>query len=84
MEDLLQYFGSPFELAWQDIIDILFMTVVAYKLYTWFQGTRAFKAFLGLMALGILYLVARAFGLFLTTRVFQILWQVFVILLGLT
>ena len=81
MEDLLKYFGSPLELAWQDIIDILFMTVVAYKLYTWFQGTRAFKAFLGLMALGILYLVARAFGLFLTTRVFQILWQVFVILL---
>lgn len=81
MEDFIQYFGSPFQLAWQDIIDILFMTVVAYKLYTWFQGTRAFKAFLGLMALGIFYLVARTFGLFLTTRVFQILWQVFVILL---
>jgi len=81
MEDFIQYFGSPSQVAWQDIIDILFMTVVAYKLYTWFQGTRAFKAFLGLMALGILYLVARGFGLFLTTRVFQILWQVFVILL---
>ncbi|NIQ40429.1 MAG: hypothetical protein GTN81_17865 [Proteobacteria bacterium] len=81
MEGFLQYLGSSLELAWQDVIDILFMTVVAYKLYTWFQGTRAFKAFLGLMALGIFYLVARTFGLFLTTRVFQILWQVFVILL---
>ena len=81
MQDFIQYFGSSFQLAWQDVIDILFMTVVACKLYTWFQGTRAFKAFLGLMALGIFYLVARTFGLFLTTRVFQILWQVFVILL---
>ena len=81
MDVLIEHALFPFELAWQDVIDILFMTVVAYKLYTWFQGTRAFKAFLGLMALGIFYLVARNFGLFLTTRVFQILWQVFVILL---
>jgi len=81
MDVLVEHAVLPFELAWQDVIDILFMTVVAYKLYTWFQGTRAFKAFLGLMALGIFYLVARTFGLFLTTRVFQILWQVFVILL---
>ena len=81
MDVLVEHALFPFELAWQDVIDILFMTVVAYKLYTWFQGTRAFKAFLGLMALGIFYLVARTFGLFLTTRVFQILWQVFVILL---
>ncbi len=81
MEGIVQYLISSLQLAWQDIIDILFMTLVAYKLYTWFQGTRAFKAFLGLMALGIFYLVARTFGLFLTTRVFQILWQVFVILL---
>ena len=81
MDDFIRYLGSSFQLAWQDIIDILFMTVVAYKLYTWFRGTRAFTAFLGLMALGIFYLLARTFGLFLTTRVFQILWQVFVILL---
>jgi uncharacterized protein (TIGR00159 family) len=81
MGGLIPHAFFPYEIAWQDVIDILFMSVVAYKLYTWFQGTRAFKAFLGLMALGILYLVARTFGLFLTTRVFQILWQVFVILL---
>jgi len=65
----------------QDIIDILFLTVVAYHLYLWFKETKAFKALVGLAALGIIYTVAQLWGLFLTTWMFQILWQVLVILL---
>jgi len=65
----------------QDVIDILFLTVLAYHLYIWFRGTKALKALVGLLILGIVFTVARTWGLFLTTWVFQILWQVLVILL---
>jgi uncharacterized protein (TIGR00159 family) len=65
----------------QDIFDILFLTFVAYHLYLWFWGTKAFKALVGLLVLGVIFTVARTWGLFLTTWVFQILWQVLVVLL---
>jgi diadenylate cyclase len=65
----------------RDAIDILFMSVMIYYLYTWFHGTQGFKALIGLVALGVIYLFARFWGLFLTTWSFQILWQVLVILL---
>ncbi len=69
------------DLRFQDALDIIFLTVVVYYLYSWFRGTKAFKALVGLLGLGIIYTVARAWGLFLTTWVFQIFWQVLVILL---
>jgi diadenylate cyclase len=69
------------DLRFQDLLDIIFLTVVAYHLYIWFQGTKAFKALVGLLVLGAVYTAARTWGLFLTTWVFQILWQVVVILL---
>ena len=65
----------------QDVLDILFLTVLAYHLYLWFRGTKAFKALIGLFALGVIFTIAQTWGLFLTTWVFQILWQVLVILL---
>ncbi|RLB12629.1 MAG: hypothetical protein DRG63_11415 [Deltaproteobacteria bacterium] len=68
-------------LRFQDVLDILLMTVLVYHLYLWFWGTKAFKALVGLVALGAVFTVARSWGLFLTTWVFQILWQVLVILL---
>ena len=65
----------------QDILDILLMTILVYHLYLWFWGTKAFKALVGLVALGAVFTVAKSWGLFLTTWVFQILWQVLVLLL---
>jgi uncharacterized protein (TIGR00159 family) len=65
----------------QDVLDILFLSVVAYHLYLWFRRTKAFKALIGLFALGVVFTIAQTWGLFLTTWVFQILWQVLVILL---
>lgn len=64
-----------------DVLDILFISIVAYQLYVWFWGTKAFKALIGIIALSGIFIVAKSWGLFLTTMVFQILWQVFVILL---
>jgi len=68
-------------IQFKDVIDILFLTIVAYHLYLWFQGTKAFKALVGLLALVIIYTAAQSWGLFLTTWMFQILWQVLIILL---
>jgi uncharacterized protein (TIGR00159 family) len=65
----------------QDVLDILFLTMVAYYLYVWFWGTKAFKALVGLLALGVVFTIAQFWGLFLTTWAFQILWQVLVVLL---
>lgn len=68
-------------IRFQDVLDIVFLTIVAYYLYVWFRGTKAFKALAGLLALGIIYAAARAWGLFLTTWMFEILWQVLILLL---
>ena len=65
----------------QDILDILFLSIVGYQLYIWFRDTKAFKVLLGLLALGIIFTIAESWGLFLTTWMFQILWQVLLILL---
>ncbi|MFC1822650.1 diadenylate cyclase CdaA [Thermodesulfobacteriota bacterium] len=68
-------------LRFQDVLDILFLTFIAYHLYLWFSGTKAFKALIGLLVLGIVFTLARTWGLFMTTWVFQIFWQVLIILL---
>jgi diadenylate cyclase len=68
-------------LRFQDVLDILFLTVLVYHLYLWLWGTKAFKALVGLLALGIVFSLARFWGLFLTTWVFQILWQVLIVLI---
>lgn len=65
----------------QDLVDILFLTVLAYYLFLWFRGTKAFNALVGLLVLGGVFTMAQTWGLFLTTWVFQIFWQVLVILL---
>ncbi|MGD1968457.1 MAG: diadenylate cyclase [Desulfobacterales bacterium] len=66
---------------WRDIVDILFLTIVAYHLYVWFRESRALRVIIGLVALGGVYSLAKLWDLYLTTWVFQILWQVLLILL---
>ena len=75
---LLKFIPTP---TWRDLVDILFLTLVTYQLYQWFRETRALRVLIGLVALGGIYSVAKLWGLFLTTWVFQILWQVLLILL---
>jgi len=77
----MHIFSIIANLRFQDILDILFLTVVVYYLHLWFWGTKAFKALIGLLVLGIVFTLARFWGLFLTTWVFQILWQVLIILI---
>ena len=75
---LLNLIPTP---TWRDLVDVLFLTLVAYQLYQWFRETRALRVLIGLVVLGGIYSVAKLWGLFLTTWVFQILWQVLLILL---
>ena len=74
----LDFIPAP---AWRDLVDILFLTIVVYQLYVWFRESRALRVIIGLVALGGIYSIAKLWGLFLTTWVFQILWQVLLILL---
>ena len=75
---LLELIPTP---TWRDIVDILFLTLVTYQLYVWFRESRALRVIIGLVALGGIYSIAKFWDLFLTTWVFQILWQVLLILL---
>jgi uncharacterized protein (TIGR00159 family) len=75
---LLDFIPAP---AWRDLVDILFLTLVVYQLYVWFRESRALRVIIGLVALGGIYSIAKLWNLFLTTWVFQILWQVLLILL---
>ena len=75
---LLDLIPTP---TWRDIVDILFLTIVTYQLYIWFRESRALRVIIGLVALGGIYSIAKFWDLFLTTWVFQILWQVLLILL---
>jgi len=77
----MHIFSIITDLRFQDVFDILFLSVLVYHLYLWFWGTKAFKALVGLLAMGVIFTLARFWGLFLTTWVFQILWQVLVVLI---
>jgi len=45
---LLNFIPAP---TWRDLVDILFLTLVAYQLYQWFRETRALRVLIGLVAL---------------------------------
>ena len=77
----MQFISIIANLRFADILDIVFLTILCYHLYLWFRGTKAYRALIGLIVLGVAFTLARTWGLFLTTWVFQIFWQVLIILL---
>ena len=44
----------PFELRWQDIVDILLNSYILFRVYVLFRGTIAFRVFLGIIGLLLL------------------------------
>jgi len=68
-------------MRWQDLMDILLITFILYRLYVWLQGTRALRILIALAALGLLYLLARWSGLFITTWILQYLWAVILVIM---
>ena len=77
----MQYLSIISHMRLQDIIDVLFLSIVCYHLFVWFKETKAFKSLIGLLGLGAVFTAAKSSGLFLTTWVFQIFWQVLMILI---
>ena len=65
----------------QDIVDIMIMAFVVYQLYSWFKNTKALQVVLGLLFLGILYVITKNLGLFMTSWILQELGTVLLILL---
>lgn len=65
----------------QDIADILIMSFLVYQLYSWFKNTRALQVVIGLGFLGVLYVVTKNLGLFMTSWILQELGTVLFILL---
>ena len=65
----------------QDIADILIMTFLVYQLYSWFKNTRALQVVIGLGFLGVLYVITKNLGLFMTSWILQELGTVLFILL---
>lgn len=65
----------------QDIADILIMGFLVYQLYSWFKNTKALQVVLGLLFLGVFYVVTKNLGLFMTSWILQELGTVLLVLL---
>ncbi|MDD2336198.1 MAG: diadenylate cyclase CdaA [Geobacteraceae bacterium] len=58
-------------LRWQDVADIIIMSFLVYQLYSWFKHTKAFQVVIGLSSLGVVYLVTKNLGFFMTSWILQ-------------
>jgi diadenylate cyclase len=58
-------------IRWQDIADIIIMSFLVYQLYGWFKNTKAFQVVIGLVSLGVLYLITRNLGFFMTSWILE-------------
>ena len=65
----------------QDIADILIMSFLVYQLYSWFKNSKALQVVLGLLFLGVIYVITDNLGLFMTSWILQELGTVLLILL---
>ena len=70
MKELLTSF------RWQDILDIVIITFIFYRLYLWLRRKRALRMIIAILALPFFYLVAQWFDLPLTVWGFKNLWAV--------
>ncbi len=55
----------------QDLFDILIITTLIYVVLIWFKDTASRFVFAGISLLGVVYIMARIFHLYLTSLVFQ-------------
>lgn len=56
--------GATAWLRWQDVVDILLVTLVIYRVFLVIRGTRAVQILLGLAVLGIVFVVSEYLELF--------------------
>jgi uncharacterized protein (TIGR00159 family) len=56
--------GATAWLRWQDVVDILLVTLVIYRVFLVIRGTRAMQILLGLAVLGLAFVASEHFELF--------------------
>ena len=69
------------EIRWQDIVDILIVTFVFYRILILIKGTRAFQMLMGLAVLFIVFVISRWAGLYTVEWLIQSLWSYIVLAL---
>ena len=62
-----------------DVLDMLLVGSLVYALLLWFKRTRAAFVALGLLLLAVVYTVAFVAGMFMTVRIFQGFFAVFIV-----
>jgi diadenylate cyclase len=65
----------------QDILDIAIISIMISALLIWFKGRASRFVFLGITLLGVVYLLARFFQLYLTTLVLQAFFAILLFVL---
>lgn len=72
LDFLVSFFQTVFEnFRVQDFFDILIITSLVYVFLIWFKNTASRFVFVGIILLGVVYLLARLFQLYLTSMVLQ-------------
>jgi len=64
-----------------DLLDIAIIAVFAYIAILFLKQTRSFAAFIGLAMLGLIYVLARSFQLYITALILQSFFSIFIIVL---
>ncbi len=77
----MQWYSFIYFIRWQDVVDVLFLAFLLYRLTVLLWGTNGFQILLGISFLWFLGLVARATGLILTTWILQGLGAVSMVVL---
>jgi diadenylate cyclase len=72
-------FGSSVYLT--DLLDVVIIAVFAYIAILFLKQTRSLTAFVGISVLGIIYILARTFHLYITALILQSFFSIFVIVL---
>ncbi len=60
-----------YAVRWQDIIDILLISYILFRLYVLFKGTNVFRVLIGIVLLGLFQKVASYLGLIITGSALQ-------------
>lgn len=75
-------FGVQFiQPSLRDLLDIVVISLVLYRIYVLIRGAGAMNVLIGLLLLGVFYLLADLLGLYLTSWLFQYLWAILVLII---
>ena len=81
METLLPIFAGNLSLRWQDLFDIVLLTIIFYRILLLIRGTRTIPMLMGFVLLLALYLVSLVMNLEATQMLLDNLGQSLVLVL---